>query len=236
MCYGIFSISIFLTIVGMVGLKIIALGPTRHLIIYLPIFSIPVTFYISSLKFDYIPIVGRIVRMLPALIALCLGGAFFWNLPARDIEMIDVFDEIKIFNLLGEYQPDMIITSCALPVVLMPSVTKKYPLIYDCGAQNIRWRNQIDFNKKYKKLIFFSSMHELNEIDFMRISRLTEKKAGRKVLNEYLGCWHINPIRIQKGQYLAEVLNLTSYSAGRNSIYVYELLLKRNCSFGVIVP
>jgi hypothetical protein len=232
MSYGIFSFSIFFTILLMVVFKMVALGPTRHFLIYLPIFSIPVAYYISSfyLNLNFIPIVIRIFRWLPALIALCLGWVFYWNLPSRNIEMIDVFDEVKIFNLLGKYQPDMIITSCALPIVLMPSVTKIYPLIYDCGAENIRWRNRVDFYKKYKNLIFFSNIHELNEMDFNRISRLTEKKAGRKILNGDLGCWHIDPILIHQGQYTAEALNLTSYAAGRNSIYIYELTLKDNCS------
>ena len=234
MSYGIFSLSVFFTILLMVVFKMIALGPTRHFLIYLPIFSIPVAFYISSfyLNVNFIPIALRIIRWLPALIALYLGWVFYWNLPLRDIEMIDVFDEVKIFNLLGEHQPDMIVTSCALPIVLMPSVTKIYPLIYDCGAENIRWRNRVDFYKKYKKLVFISSIHELNEMDFNRISRLTEKKAGRKILNGDLGCWHIDPIRIHQGQYTAEALNLTSYSAGRNNIYIYELILKDNCSSG----
>jgi len=91
--------------------------------------------------------------------------------------MQDIFEEAEVYKQLEKYQPDIILTSCALPIVLMPSITNKYPTIYDCGSKNIRWRNKIDLQKKYTNIIYVSNVNELNEFEFKRISQLTEKKS-----------------------------------------------------------
>lgn len=160
----------------------IALSPTRHSLILLPIFVIIICegcFYFCYLIQPNLTKKINLFYLVPCLASLMVSVLFFSSYPDEKESRKDVFSESEINKIINDHNVDSIILyGCSYNLVLMKKINKEYPIFYGCA--NYRKSNHYaqKHNNIFNKIAFVSGGGLLNGKKFELLVK--SANAGEK--------------------------------------------------------
>ena len=129
---GVYTLTSVLVAGGLVLTRAIALGPTRHMIVYLPIVVIPAAYGLRAIAILAARrwLVGprRSWTALSCAATLALMAMYVGHAGALLAERRDPFDERQLARLAREYAVDLIVADEAAHVLAMPALAREAPL------------------------------------------------------------------------------------------------------------
>lgn len=179
---AIFFFFTFLTWSALAILGKIALSPTRHSLILLPIFVFIICegcFYFCYLIQSNLRKKRNLFYLVPCLASLMVSILFFSSYPDEKESRKDVFSESEINKIINKHNIDSIILyGCSYNLVLMKTISKEYPIFYGCGNNRKSNHYAQKHNNIFNKIAFVSGGDFLNEKQFELLVKTAN--AGEK--------------------------------------------------------
>ena len=218
---GIFFFCIIMTWSILVIIGKIALSPTRHSLILLPLFVITICegcFYISKTIYANLSIRINLHLFTPLLLSLFVCIIFFTSYHEEKLQRVDVFNENKLTQIIEDNEIETIILfGCSYHPVLMPKLNKNYPIYYGCS--NYRKSNNIakQATPNFSKVAFIAAGNEINTGQFKQL--IEKSNQGKKInFNNY----DLKYSLIKSSRSQMEYSNKIISQKNGISIFIYE--------------
>jgi hypothetical protein len=218
---GIFFFCIIMTWFILVIIGKIALSPTRHSLILLPLFVITICegcFYICKIIYANMNARINLHLFTPLILSLFICIIFITSYHEEKLQRIDVFNENELTRIIEDNKIETIILfGCSYQPLLMPKINKNYPVYYGCA--NYRKSNNIAKQTKpsLNKVAFIAPGNEINIMQFEKL--IEQPNQGEKInFNNYDLKYSLIKSSPTQMEYSNKVISQTNGL----SIFIYE--------------
>jgi NADH:ubiquinone oxidoreductase subunit 6 (subunit J) len=227
---GIFIIGALLFFFAVVAIGKMTLSPTRHTLILMPFFIIPIAFGIVNTRLHFTKKhfakkAGRqktYSAILPIIAAVGLLLLFILNYASFSSQRIDPFSEKELEDTLATYNVSTLVAhSFTENILLMNGIIKEYNVFKDSEWVST---GKKDYNGR---LLFISQRDSLNESVFTILKNRINARNGVSG-QPIAGSWNDYEIIYSKEINSSVSIELSPLTKnGYNSLYIYVVALKR---------